>query len=659
MMRRACFTAIFALAIFFAANIFAADAPVTVSENENSFTLANGMVTARIAKRTGDLISLRYQNRELLQGGSGHSFGYWSHDASHGEHQTRITIDPQTNGGERAEVSVKGIFSPDELVANSRAIACDIEIRYTLERGLPGIYTYSIFEHQTNYPAAGIGEARFAAKLNLQIFDYLNIDAARRKIMPTPQDWLDGTELNLPEARRLNTGIYRGQVEHKYDYAANQFTTRAYGWIGTPVQIGIWFINPSVEYLSGGPTKSELTGHLDISDEAAAVLLNYWRSSHYGGANCWIPAGENWNKVVGPFLIYCNSAPTPDAMWSDALAREKMETAAWPYDWISGVDYPHKNERSIVRGQIFLRDSQMPSNTFTNLLVGLTASDYELPPPPANRRFNFNLAPRMVDWQNDAKHYEFWTRAAADGHFEIPNVRAGDYTLHAIADGVLGELVLTNVTVAAGKILNLGELRWQPVRYGRQLWDIGIPNHSGAEFFKGDDYFHWGWYLEYPKLFPNDVHFVISQSDFRKDWFFEQVPHNENPANTNGKGRGRSTTWAIQFNLTNLPLGKATLRLAICGSSTSTITVGVNDKTAGVITAPFYNATINRDGIAGYWSERDLSFDASLLRAGQNVLTLTIPAGSLTSGIIYDYLRLELDESAPPPKISAENKNSN
>jgi hypothetical protein len=31
-------------------------------------------------------------------------------------------------------------------------------------------------------------------------------------------------------------------------------------------------------------------------------------------------------------------------------------------------------------------------------------------------------------------------------------------------------------------------------------------------------------------------------------------------------------------------------------------------------------------------------------------LKLTIPAGSLTSGIIYDYLRLEVDESAPPPK---------
>jgi rhamnogalacturonan endolyase len=62
------------------------------------------------------------------------------------------------------------------------------------------------------------------------------------------------------------------------------------------------------------------------------------------------------------------------------------------------------------------------------------------------------------------------------------------------------------------------------------------------------------------------------------------------------------------------------------------------------------NSTIVRDGIAGHWSERDLAFDASLMKAGQNVMKLTIPAGSLTSGVIYDYLRLELDESAAPPK---------
>lgn len=70
--------------------------------------------------------------------------------------------------------------------------------------------------------------------------------------------------------------------------------------------------------------------------------------------------------------------------------------------------------------------------------------------------------------------------------------------------------------------------------------------------------------------------------------------------------------------------------------------MGVNGQPVGVITGLIYNATINRDGVEGSWVEKDLSFDASLLRPGWNTMTLTVPAGGLTSGVAYDVLRLEL-----------------
>jgi rhamnogalacturonan endolyase len=111
---------------------------------------------------------------------------------------------------------------------------------------------------------------------------------------------------------------------------------------------------------------------------------------------------------------------------------------------------------------------------------------------------------------------------------------------------VLGEFAKADITVVAGKPLDLGKLEWKPVRYGRQLWDIGIANRNGSEFFKGDDYFHWGWYLEYPKLFPNDVTYTIGKSDYRKDWFFEQVPHAVTDDPT-GRGQGRATNWTVSF----------------------------------------------------------------------------------------------------------------
>ena len=92
------------------------------------------------------------------------------------------------------------------------------------------------------------------------------------------------------------------------------------------------------------------------------------------------------------------------------------------------------------------------------------------------------------------------------------------------------------------------------------------------------------------------------------------------------------------------------MRLAICGVGTRNLTATVNDQSIGSVSNLVYNATINRDGIGGYWMEHDLAFNASLMKPGKNVLKLTIPAGGLTSGILYDYLRLELDENAAPPK---------
>ena len=392
--------------------------------------------------------------------------------------------------------------------------------------------------------------------------------------------------------------------------------------------------------------------------------MNYWRGSHYGGSSCVIGQGEQWTKVIGPFSLYCNSAYSPQTMWQDALARSAVEAQKWPYNWVGGIDYPHSDERATVSGRIVLTDPQSPKTILTNLLVGLTHPDYT---PRGGRGGGwgggwggFPGMPQVVDWQHDAKYYEFWVRADAQGKFTIPNVRPGTYTLHAIADGVLGEFVRNGATlvgdytgsgiaVRSGQSIDLGELDWKPVRYGRQLWDIGIPNRTGSEFFKGDAYYHWGMYLLYAELFPNDVNYVIGQSDYHKDWYFEQVPHCEDPNNTvekgNGTGQGRATPWSISFDLPEAPRGKATLRLAICGISARSIAVTVNDKPAGEITGLMYNATINRDGIGGAWVEKDLVFDAALMKKGTNVLKLTVPAGGLTSGIIYDYVRLELDES--------------
>jgi rhamnogalacturonan endolyase len=602
-----------------------ADDEVVISENDSAYTLSNGIVSARVAKRSGDLTSLKYQGLELLAGGSGHPYGYWSHSAASANLTDAITIDPRTNGGARAEVSVKGIANGQRMGNGpGGGVIADIEIRYCLGRGESGVYTYTILTHQPQYPATSLGEARFGAKLDSKIFDWMSIDAKRNKQMPAPADWDQGTQMNMKEARRLNTGIYAGQVEHKYDYSAIQFNIPAFGWSSTTKHVGLCFVNPTIEYLSGGATKVELTGHLDNNAGAAPTLLNYWRGSHYGGSRCDAAAGEAWTKVVGPFLIYCNAADSPNAMWANALDQAHKEAGAWPYEWVSGVDYPHKSERGAVSGQIILNDPQAPAAKMSNLLVGLAHPDYSMRGGRGNT---------LVDWQQDAKFYQFWTRADEQGRFAIPNIRPGTYTLHAIADGVLGEFARTDINVEPGKSIDLGQLQWTPLRHGRQIWEIGVPNRSAEEFRHGDHYWQWGLYNLYPTEFPDDVNFTIGKSDYHADWNYAQLPRADRP---NG------TTWSINFDLAEQLKGKATLRLAFAASSARNVKVTVNDQAAGETGPLTDTATIRRDGIRGYWFERDVSFDASLLKAGANVLKLTIPPGGVMNGVEYDYLRLEV-----------------
>jgi len=399
-----------------------------------------------------------------------------------------------------------------------------------------------------------------------------------------------------------------------------------------------------MEYMSGGPTKIEFLCHRDTNAVAAPCVLNYWRSSHYGGAFVSVEKGEHWTKAIGPFLIYCNSGADPQKTYDDAKAQQIRERSKWPFPWIKGVDYPASSGRGLVIGRLDLTDSLTENARIGRLLVGLAHRPYEIKVTFPKRK----PTKWPINWQNDAKHYQFWVQGSRDGRFVIPHVRPGKYVLYAIADGVLGEFVQSDIQVEAGKILDLGQLDWTPVRYGEQIWDIGIPNRSGREFFKGDDYFHNGMALEYAKLFPNDNNFVIGKSDFTRDWYFAHVPHAED-LNTevsfyNPGGNGKEGVRSITFDLPSAPMGTATLRLAICGTGAGEIDVAMNDQHVGKIDDLRRDGTIARNGISGIWYERKLAFDAGSMKAGTNVMTLTVPAGSVAAGIIYDYLRLELDE---------------
>src|SRR2546427_448961 len=88
--------------------------------------------------------------------------------------QNRLRCDPKTNGGERGEVAIKGISNGNPMGSGpGGSMIADIQIRWCLSRGDSGIYTYCIFDHKPDYPATSVGEARFCAKLNDAVFDWM------------------------------------------------------------------------------------------------------------------------------------------------------------------------------------------------------------------------------------------------------------------------------------------------------------------------------------------------------------------------------------------------------------------------------------------------------------------------------------------------------
>ena len=173
-----------------------------------------------------------------------------------------------------------------------------------------------------------------------------------------------------------------------------------------------------------------------------------------------VAQGEHWTKVIGPFFLFVNSGKSPPELFKEANAQVVKESQKWPYGWVTGVDYPKRTERATVSGRIVLRDPQAKAARMTNLRVGLTYPAYTIQPLP--RPGAPALGPRQIDWQTDAKHYEFWVRSDENGRFRIPNVRPGKYTLHALADGVLGEFGRTGLSIESGTPLHLGTLEWTP-----------------------------------------------------------------------------------------------------------------------------------------------------------------------------------------------------
>ena len=276
-----------------------------------------------------------------------------------------LTIDPAKNGGERG----RGVREGGGRRYEHRGALHPGARRQRHSTPTPFTLTGPII------PPAGVWGKPLHQPAHANNFDWLSVDTDRNMPMASNGARARASPIHAKEQHIMSTGIYKNSVEHKYSYCAQMYELPAYGWSSIKDHVGVWFINPSYEYLGGGPTRIDLVCHL------GATMLDYWTSGHYGGgAECNVPANEVWSKVVGPIFVYCNALqsaqdhhpsraghpgrhrrairpcqphgpPTPTPCFNDALAQAKTIEPQWPFNWVQSPEYALKDGRATSRAR--------------------------------------------------------------------------------------------------------------------------------------------------------------------------------------------------------------------------------------------------------------------------------------------------------------------
>jgi rhamnogalacturonan endolyase len=589
---------------------------VTLEDTGDAFVVSNEQLTLRLLKHQQRIVSAVFRGREVLGNGGFCALQFYGRGP---------------NTGPAAEAALRVYRKTEDLidlVYTSTRRGFDVEMHYVLRAGDPGFYNYITIRHD---PALRPG-ARVLEQVNLlvrvdpEIFRFATIGAEKSGLLPTPAKMragrliMDATYL-LPD----------GTIDAKYDWTLEETGERVFGLMGE--DLGVFLVKDSGEALNSAPVARELSVH---QTTLTPVLLRHFVAGHYGRGDIRFSETDGpWAKLAGPWFIFFAEGGSRDALWAQAQARAERAKQEWPYAWMQHPLYPLA--RGTVTGRLRLNDGKPADGAL--VLVG--------PSPTADE----------PDWRRSGKGYFFWTHADADGSFEIRNVRPGEYSLWALSDDTFGEFQHDGVRVSPNDRTSVGELVWTPPLHGRPLWQIGRPDGTAAEYRHGDDYRHWGLWRMYPEEFPHDVTFTIGASDERRDWNYVH------PAVLREDGRWHLPTWAIRFDQEQTSRGRAYLRVAVAG-----VSAHAGEETAAERWAGF-EARVNghlldvcrfpndsgatRSSIRGIYHEVVLPFDAALLRAGENEISLTLastpPKGIKHNfpycSIMYDALRLELEET--------------
>lgn len=589
---------------------------VTLTREGDDFRLANGSAIAVVHGPDATITSLIVNGTERVNKSARikHTEIYWSMDGGKDyQRPARSVCTLHAATKDMADVGCKAWYD------GSQPHAFDIDIHYVLRRGASGVYTYAILSHPASYPATRVGEWRIVWQTpvvdDAWLMERIYADKDRHWNMPTVADYADRIHTPIKEITIMKQGGWAGKAESKYTYSANYEDIGAFGFASDVHKVGAFMVLGGYDYYNDGPRKQDLT-------VLEGMMTHHINRNHYTDTVIEIPAGENWSKIFGPFLLYGNGGSRADALWLDAQKQAAAERAAWPYAWLDGYgEYPADESRGGISGDVQIFDQLKPGQIAANAWVGLAQ-------PPVGK-----------DFQSTAKTYQYWVKADENGHFSIAHVRPGIYMLYVFTDGETGQYEQNGVVIQPGKIRNIGTVRWDVLRQGSKIaWEIGVPDRDTREFRHGNDFYLPYLYKNFTNEFHNPLIYNVVGSNSATDWNYAHTAwHPQN-------GVAMQWPWQVKFTLHNVQAsGNARLILALAGANKASLRVRVNDHDLETFTPEFNvgNALLRQSSHSKYML-KTIQIPVSMLHAGENALELTQMNLRDESAVLYDYLALEM-----------------
>lgn len=604
-------------------------AKVELTETDVDLTLDNGLIRVVLLRANASIKSISKDGQELLDA---------SNNPARGSGYVQIY---PTGGYIGAKIDRVDIHRGDGqidlgFIQDNLSLPFYMETHYVMREGVSGFYGYIVLRynhaHFLNFVKnrnetttdekkrikpdvqASVGQLNFCFWMDPKLFTMERVDDQRHRRLRAKSD----------PGEMIMDATFRepdGRLYTKYDYLFENFNHRVHGISGNG--FGSWVMQGTGEHLGSGPMAQELsTEH--------AILLQHFCGSHLAPRSIDLsPAEDGWSKLGGPFLFYFNRGTDEAEMWWDAKRVADAFVDEGPYQWMTHDLYA--KSRGTVTGRLRITDGTDPRGALVILAQ-----------PPSDTQ---------PEWQRQSKGFMFWSRVAADGTFTIPKVRPDTYTAYILHDQQFGESRHDRITVVADQTTDVGELTWRPEVIGKAVWQIGTPDRSSAEYLLGADR-SWGKWRAYAQYFPRDVEYVIGKSDPSRDWFYVHT------VATRAGGEVYAPVWRVQFTLDHAPKGRAAIRLGIAGvrgEKDVGLALAMNDQAIGRRTYANDSAP-TRSAPRGWYRESVFTFDASALKAGQNVLTLSLEPETIeisqggygkvpSAMLMYDAIRLEIDET--------------